>query len=230
MTKFCGNCGAAMDNDARICGNCGTYLGEVDNVTAPAVGRHKKLLPVVIVAIVAVVVALAVSLLSVLGVVGYKKAVNNVLDVIARGKVTENKIEALAPKDVWEYFEDEEDLDPDDAVDYFEEAAEDSADYLEEEYGDNWRVSYKIKDKDQIKDSKLKKIARTLHDKYDIKKSSVKKGFDLELEVKIKGSEDEDEDDLEFAVLKIGGKWYAINYEIDGDECEYVSFMLDVIA
>lgn len=26
MSKFCGNCGAKLEDDARVCGNCGTPL------------------------------------------------------------------------------------------------------------------------------------------------------------------------------------------------------------
>jgi hypothetical protein len=30
---------------------------------------------------------------------------------------------------------------------------------------------------------------------------------------------------LKFAMLKIGGKWYPVVYEIDGDDC-YASFLV----
>ena len=38
-----------------------------------------------------------------------------------------------------------------------------------------------------------------------------------DVEMTIKGSEDDDEDDAEFTVVKIGSKWYMINYYESGD-------------
>lgn len=223
MAKFCGNCGAEMADDARICGSCGTLMEEVDVVPAPA--TKKKLTPVVAVAVIAVVAVLIACLLPAFGVVGYKKAVKNMMDVNFKGKISESKIEKLAPKEFWDYLEDEEDTELDDVVEMYEEAWDETKDYNEEEYGDNWRVTYKIESKKKIKDSKIKKIARALNDQYDIKKSSVKKGFDLKVEWEIKGSEDDEDDTLKFAMLKIGGKWYPVVYEIDGDDC-YASFLV----
>jgi hypothetical protein len=206
-----------MEDDARVCGNCGTVLEGAGVVAAPS--AKKRFVPIVIVAIVAAVAVLAVCLLSAFGVIGYKKAVKNYVDVEYKYVVSKSKIESLAPKEYWEYYEDEYDEDLDDVVDEYEDYADEKIEYLDDEFGDDWRVTYKIEDKEKISDSKLKKIARALHDDYDIKKSSVKKGFDIELELEIKGSEDDDDGDDDIAVLKIDGKWYPVYYEIDGDEC-----------
>lgn len=227
MAKFCGNCGAGMEDDARVCGNCGTLLEGAGVVAAPS--AKKRFMSIVIVAIVAVVAVLAVCLLSAFGVIGYKKAVKNYVDVKYKWEYSDERIAALAPKEYWDYLEDADGTEVDDVIDTLEDSADYWIDLYEDEYGDDLRVSYKIKDKDEITDGKLKKIARALHDKYDIKKSSVKKGFDIELEIAFKGSEDEDEDEDEFAVIKIDDKWYPIWYSIDGDECEYVYFRVDYI-
>ena len=226
MAKFCGNCGAEMADDARICGSCGTLMEEVD--VAPAPATKKKLTPVVAVAVVAAVAVLIACLLPAFGVVGYKKALKDYYNFTCKGKISEKSLIALAPKDVWDamedsWDEDDMDFDMDEFAENYEEVFDDMKDYLDEEYGDNWRITYKVDSKKKIKDSKLKKIARALNDDYDIKKSSVKKGFDLKIEWEIKGSEDDEDGKIkDVAALKIDGKWYFVRYWINGDDCRVI--------
>ena len=45
MAKYCGNCGAQLEDNAKVCGNCGTLLDNTKveglNYTDPA--RKKKM-------------------------------------------------------------------------------------------------------------------------------------------------------------------------------------------
>lgn len=226
MAKFCGHCGAEMADEVKVCGACGIPFGEE---TAPAQERpieatpaapveekkrgdfslDKKFLPVIGAAAVAFI-AVIVLLISLIFSGGYKTAVDNYLDVVARGKVS--KLDDLAPKAYWEWYEDEYDKDFDDIKEEYEDNVDDMLDELEDEYGKRIRVSYKVEDKDALSKKKLEKLAEALNDRYDIKESSVKKAYELELEMTIKGSEDDEDTEITLTVVKIGSEWYPISF------------------
>lgn len=211
MSKFCQNCGAAMEDEEVFCASCGTKNEEEAAAVAAKPPMQK------LIALAAGALVLVIILCIVLGGGGYKQAFKNVVAVQYKGKV--NKIDDLAPKQYWEYMEDEYDFDMDDYKDEYEENWEETEEYLEDEYGKNIRVTLKVEDKKVWKRKKVKKVADALNDQYDIKESSVKKVIEVDGEITIKGSEDdrdEDVDDLTF--IKIGSKWYMVNiYEDDGD-------------
>ena len=77
---------------------------------------------------------------------------------------------------------------------------------LEEEYGDDIKISYKIKDKDKIDKDDLEELEDSIKDKYD-EKVRVSKGYELKVKMKIKGDDDKDEDTTTIKVYKIEGDW-----------------------
>lgn len=220
MSKFCQNCGSVMDDQQVVCAVCGTQ-----NEAAPAAakGFDKSKLPVLIgvgAGAVAVIVVLIILLTSIFG-SGWKSAFNNYVDVTIKGKF--DKVEKLAPKEYWEYVEDEHDKDIDDIKDAMEESWDDTMDYLEDEYGDNISVSFKAEKEKKLKDKKVEKIAEALEDEFDIDEKSVTEVIEVKGEMTIKGSDDDDDEDAEFTFAKIDGTWYMISYYEYDDEY-HVSF------
>ena len=82
-------------------------------------------------------------------------------------------------------------------------------DSLEDEYGKNVKVSYKVTDKDELSDKKLKNIQEGLKDNYDIPKKSVTKGYKVDVDMTIKGKDDEDTNETTLYIVKIKGDWYV---------------------
>ena len=230
MSKFCINCGAPIEDDIVFCTNCGAkneeqaapveQVEEQEQFVAVEEAPAKKnfiekaldwvkantLKTIIIAGAAIVVLVLAIILL---GGKPYQSAVNN-YQAVLNGKAS--KLEKMAPKEYWEYMEDEnEDFDIDEVKDQFEENYETSLELLEEKYGDNVRIKIKVTDEKKLKDKKVKDLADALNEKYDIKKKSVKQAYELELEMTIKGSDDEDEDEMELYAVKIGSKWYLVN-------------------
>lgn len=174
-------------------------------------------------AIAAGIIALIVVVIILLSGSKYTTALDNYFDVNCYGKA--DKIELLAPKEYWDYYEEENDKSLDDLKEQFEENWDDMQDMLEDRYGKNIKVTYKVVDEDKISDRKMKKIAEALEDTYDIDADSVKEGYKIDVEMTIKGSEDDDEEESTFNIIKIGSRWYMISYYEAGDEYR-VSFML----
>ena len=166
--------------------------------------------------IAAAVVLVIILAIVLLGKPAYQKPIDTYISVMFKGKAS--KIKSLAPDAYWEYMEDEEDLDVDEFIEDYEDEWDDFIDEMEDEYGDNIRVTYKVEKVKDLSDKKVEKIAEALDEQYDIDEKSVKAAKRLDLEMTIKGSEDDDDNDAEFTVVKIGSKWYMINYYESGDE------------
>jgi hypothetical protein len=216
-----------MEDDAKICGACGTpFVEEAPAEKAVKVGNFsldKKFLPVIGVAAVALI-AVIVLLISLIFGGGYKSAIDNYIDVQFHGKA--GKIDDLAPKAYWDWYEDEEDESIKDIKEDYEDNWDDRKDALEDEYGKRIRTSYKVKDKDKLSKKKIELIAEALNDQYDIREKSVKKGYEVEIELKVKGSEDDEEEDVDLTVIKIGSKWYLVGY-YENSEDEYRVYFYD---
>lgn len=146
----------------------------------------------------------------------YKAPLNNLIDITYKAKF--NKLEKMAPKEYWDWYEEKYDTTVDELIEEANENKDDYLELLEKKYGDNIKVTSKVTDKNELSKKKLEKIAEALNEKYDIKESSVKKAYEVEYELTIKGSEDEDEEEGEITVVKIGMNWYAIYVYEMGDE------------
>ncbi len=231
MARFCGNCSAEIADGVEFCGNCGAPAPAAapvaDIVKVGSFEINKKKLPVIGVAAVAVIAVIVLLISLIFGGGGYKSAMDNYVDVM-NGKAS--KIEKLAPKEYWKYVEEEEDVTVKEIKKAFEEYYEEALkDNLEDEYGKNVKYSYKINDKKELSKKKLEACAEAISDKYDIKESKVKALYELEVELKTKGSEDEEEDEDTAYVVKIGSKWYPIEFYMSGDEAS-VSFAADMFV
>lgn len=162
------------------------------------------------------VIALIVVLVILLTGNKYTTALDNYIEVSFKGNA--NKIELLAPKEYWEYYEEESGKSLDDLKEEFEDNWDDLMDSMEDRYGKNIKVTYEITDEDKLSERKMKKIAEALEDQYDIDPKSVTDGYKVDADLKIKGSEDDDEDEGTFNIIKVGGRWYMINYYESGDK------------
>ena len=198
------------------------------NAKAPKpVKKKSKIIPALIsVLLIAVIGFATFFILDHFGLLGnftYKGAVKTYVDFFGYGKT--ELLEDLAPEDYWDYLEEERDTDFDEIQENLDKMYADFEEECEEKFGDNYKVKYKITSKSEISKSKLKKIAKSLKDSYDIKASAVTKGYKLKLEISISGSEDEEEEKVNAYVLKIDGKWYVAQVTESGDSY-YVDFLV----
>ena len=189
MSKFCQNCGKALDDATRFCDGCGApqqaapqqapvattpkapkasfdfnkIIDEVKSFANGLVNRckaDKKFMYTCIGVAAAAVVVLVVLLALVFGGSSYTAPIDTLIDVSFEGKV--DKIKNLAPDEYWDWYEDEYDEDLDDIIEEAEESFDDMMEYYEEQYGDNLRVSYKVDKKKELSDRKLEGIAESV--------------------------------------------------------------------
>lgn len=234
--QFCTNCGhsvpaksaesegtetvnAAVETAAAVEPTAAAPASPTDSASQPAaapssaetapVQNNKNLIPIIIGGAAAAVLLIVLIVSISLSGSGYKKAIDNYFDVMFKGKA--DKIEKLYPPEYLDWYEDEYNKELDDIKDDYEETREDALEYFEDEYGKNFKATYKITDKKELSDKKLKTIQDNLKERYDISKKSVKKAYKLDLDVELKGKDDEDSDELTVYAVKIGGNWYLCN-------------------
>lgn len=140
----------------------------------------------------------------------YKTPIDNYIDVSCYAKA--NKLGDLAPKEYWEWYEDEYDKDLKDLKDDIKDNAKEIKDEYKDEYGKNYKVTYKIKDKETLDKDDLEELAENISDRYDIKESKIKKAYELEIKFTIKGSEDKENSEMTLYSVKIGSKWYLVTH------------------
>ena len=186
MSKFCGNCGAVMDDAAAVCGNCGAQLAAAPApvqvaTEAPAaakkvdvdavVGKAKAAATDIIggvkngdkgsmikggIAVAAVAVVL-ILIISLFSGGGEEKVVKKFIK--AYDKENAAALVKLAPKYVRELAE-ERDLDLEES---YEDAIADFYEYMEEELdADKLSFKYKIADIDEVDEDDLEYYADSI--------------------------------------------------------------------
>ena len=188
----------------KVMGFTGTYVEKAK--------KDPKIAIIGIGAVVAVLV-LAIVLSVVFSGPAYKGAIDNYFAVISKGEF--NRIEKMAPKEYWDYMEEEMDMDIDDYLDQIEdnELYDTMMEFLELQYGDNIQISYKILEADELSKKKLDTVRDGLKENYDIAKKSVTEGYKVEVEATIKGDDDEESEEQDMIVVKISGNWYVVSEE-----------------
>lgn len=236
MAKFCTKCGAPLNENAAFCTNCGApqdskNSGSVTADAADAVTNafnnvkdtfssegiknmkanpEKKALIVLGCAVLAVIIVI-VLLISLIFGGGYKTPIDNYFEGIEDANV--KKILKSMPECQVEYIEDK--LDEYDSFDTISEYMEDAIKYaieeIEDQYGDDFSISYEITNKEELSDKELRSIRKRLRSTYDDDDVKVTKGYEIELLTKIKGDDDSDERDMTIEVAKVDGDWCIVD-------------------
>lgn len=183
--------------------------------------KNKKVLIGIAAAVVAIILIVVIVLIA----NAYKTPLNNYIDIVYKAKF--NKLEKMAPKEYWDWYEEEYDKSVDDLIEEANDHKDDYMEILEARYGEKIKVKSKITDKEKLDKDDLADIAEALEEKYDIKAKSVKAGYELEYEITVEGSDDKDETEGEITVIQIGMSWYAINYGKIGNTT-FVSFVTGI--
>lgn len=234
MSKFCEFCGAQMEDNASVCPGCNATpsganatvnttgvnnasvtgnvennnanIGTVDSAvssTATASAPNKnKIVPMIIAGFAALVFLSIV--VSVLG-GGFKKPLDN----FAKGF---NKEDAKYLMKAYPelYSEEFEDYLGNDFEDFLEDSLESSIDRLEDKYGKNIKVKYKVLDKEKMDKDDLEDLEDEIEDDLD-ESVKISKGYELEVEFTVKGKKKARTKEIDVNVIKMDGKWVIVD-------------------
>lgn len=171
-----------------------------------------------------IVLILVIILFSLLFSGGYKEPIDNMVKYMESGDAEAYRKAMISDKYYKALKDAVDDADDDDSKlsrfdgdvdEYYEDTAEDAYKYLEKslekEYGEDISISYSVKSKKEIKDSKLEDFQDDLEDKadkYDLDyEPKVTAGYKVKVKMKIKGDDDDDEETTTVNVYKVDGDW-----------------------
>lgn len=202
MSKFCNNCGSAMEDDVVFCPNCGAQdVPAYDE--APAAKKPLNPMVLILGAIAAVVVLIIVLLL--IG-SGPKRALNR-YEKVVNGK---GNIEKLIPEDIFkEAREEDEDFSKKDFLDAMEDSYENSMDAIKDEYGDNAKVNYTLVEAKKMNKDDFEDYAESLDKSWGISEKSIKQAYRMSIRVDIKGKDGKTFYYTSAVAVKVDGKWYT---------------------
>lgn len=171
MARFCGNCGAKLDDDARVCGQCGMPIdgiqGKVTGFKVVDPEKKKKLMKKVKMGIVlvAVIIVAVAGIKIVRNFTGTNGLVRKVM--AAYEKYDIDTIVSLS-SDMY-YYSDYENY----VEEYFENAVGQNIDNFEASVGHSYKMSYKVEeiyDLSQRKQEKILKNIEQLYPDFDVDK------------------------------------------------------------
>lgn len=228
MSKFCGNCGSSMEDNARVCGNCGTPCvsdgangvavnPSISGVTTMSDEQKKKITTIAVIAGagVAVVIVLIIAINIISSFTGYKGTLNKYFNAVEDYDVEqlmEITSDALYSSD---YYDEDETQDyKEERLDYF---AENSLDTIENKVGDNVKLSYEIKDTSVYSERKFDNFIEDLEVYSDYDTSDITKVMEVSLTVKAKGSDGKKNYyPSDYILVKENGKWLVFSgYIVD---------------
>jgi len=207
MSKFCSNCGTQLDDLAAVCPSCGAKQAVpganpvdkvkqfVNNAPVDIEKVKKNRIPIIIGA---AAVLLVIILIVAISGSGPKAAAKKYLNAVKN--LNAKKVYNMLPEEEQEEDRDDREEDIEDLEENFEMMDE----LFEDEYGKNYRISYKIGDMEEYEEGDDE------FDHYDDRYDDVKRVVSFEVELSIKGSEDEDEDETTIWLIKQDGSWRVV--------------------
>lgn len=205
MSKFCESCGAEIDDAAVKCQSCidkeaqEKAAADVANNPVKDSANTKKPMNKTLLfggigaSVLALIIILIIIIANVAG--GYKTPINNMFKGMQKANL-KTYLKAFP-----EFMEMDEYVDQDEMDEMLES--------LEDEYGKNIKISYKILDKEKIDKDDLEDVQEKIEKYYD-EEVKVSKGYKVTVKSTVKGKDDSESDTDTMSVYKIDGKWYLL--------------------
>lgn len=199
MAKFCGNCGAKMNDSAKVCGKCGTpvdpdFKNDNDGKKKKKFPKWGKWVILLLILIIGAVIALKIFSGN-----SYDHIVKEVVEVYETGD-----IDSLMNDSSVLYMEDG----GDDAEEYLENTIDTQMDKLEKELGRNYVLTYEVEEEYTLPQRQIRKLKDRFESSdidYDVDNLEDLKVIDL----LITGDSGDDTYEIEqsIIVIKENGKW-----------------------
>ena len=212
MSKYCGNCGAQMEDNAMVCGYCGTSLDGSSESTFKYEDPEKKakitkIIKKITIAVIAIiVVSIAANIIS--SFVGYKGAVRKFMNAYK-----EENSEALVDM-TCSFMQDE---DYSEIIAYrYETRLENDFDNFDDYFDSKYSIKYEITNSSKLSDRQSKSIMEQLasngfvsDDDIDV----VKKIMIIKVAVTAKHGSDKTSTYKTIYLAKESGGWKLLDFE-----------------
>lgn len=208
MAKFCGNCGAQLDEGARVCGQCGMPVDGMPagtpklNIQDPE--KQKKTQKTVRLA--ALLVGLLVVAVLLINLVprytGYRGLLRRVM-----AAYEDYDVDALTDlaSELYDMYDD------DGAGDYFEYTVGSALDYFEEAVGHDYALSYKIEEIYDLSERKLDSLRDELELSYsDFDADEIRRVVVAEITLTAKEGKRSSQRHVQLSMVKESDGWKVL--------------------
>ena len=210
MARFCGNCGAQIDENAKVCGQCGTPVEDstkmppVKVVDSEKKKKNKKIFKAMIaLALVAVVAVTAINVVS-------KFTVYNGLLRKVMTAYEGYDIDTLVSLSSDIYYYGEEDY----VESYFENSVGSALDSFETSVGHSYQFSYEVNETYTMSERKTKEVLDGIEYTYaDFDVSIIEEMVVSDITVTAKQGSKSVERDLNITMSKENGTWKLLYIE-----------------
>lgn len=209
MAKFCGNCGAQLDDDARVCGQCGTpFAGRTARVSGlkivdPEKQRKvkKRIMLAILLAVVVAIIILAFSIIS--NFTGSKGFVRRVMTAIE-----DYDIDTLVSVSSDMYYYGDESA----AESYFESNVNFIWDSIEETTGHSSKFDYKINEIYNMSEREKRETIKLIESTYpDFDVNVIEKMKAANVSILLKDGSRTNETIVRIEMVKEEGKWKLLH-------------------
>ena len=210
MARFCGNCGAQIDENAKVCGQCGTPVEDstkmppVKVVDSEKKKKNKKIFKAMIaLALVAVVAVTAINVVSKF--TGYNGLLRKVMTAYEG-----YDIDTLVSLSSDIYYYGEEDY----VESYFENCVGSALDSFETSVGHSYQFSYEVNETYTMSERKTKEVLDGIEYTYaDFDVSIIEEMVVSDITVTAKQGSKSVERDLNITMSKENGTWKLLYIE-----------------
>mgnify|MGYP005751013833 CR=1 FL=1 len=212
MGKFCGNCGAPLDDDANVCGQCGTpvnesfsdatYFNPVDIEKRKKVKKRIRIIVICFILIGAVIAGINIGS----NFVGKKGLIRKAMKAFEEYDIS--TIVSLS-SDLYYYYGDEDEVES-----YFENNVGKILDEFENTIGYNYKLSYKIDEIYEVsgrREQELFESFKIILSDLDV--SMIDKVSMADITVTIKQGERSLNRSLQIIMTKEGKDWKLISFQ-----------------
>jgi len=210
MAKYCGNCGAQLEDNAKVCGNCGTLLDNTKveglNYTDPArkkkMGKRIKTLIVIIILGGLVFTGFKIGS-QYTGCNGQIRKFMNAYENYDIDKIISmNSI-------LYYYYGDEDYIESN-----IKNKVADTLDYLEDSVGHKYSFSYEINDTYEYSERNLETLLDAMSENIDdLDANAIQKVIAADITVYAKSGNKTAEKDIAVVMSKEGKEWKLLYFE-----------------
>lgn len=214
MAKFCGHCGAQLDENARVCGYCGTPVNGVPKkIKGINVENHiqkernrKIKRTAKIITFLAVLLMIAVVVVKVVTrFTGYNAVIRKTMKAYKSYDIEEL---VTISSDLY-YYGSEDEVDY-----YFKNVVGNDLDYFETNVGHNYKLSYKIKDTYELSERKLDILREDIKYQYNnFDGNKIEKAVTAEVLISAANKENVETLNKNIVITKENGSWKLLYIE-----------------
>ncbi len=130
--------------------------------------------------------------------------------------ISKSELKSMFPDVLWDYFEEEEGMTLDDCYDMISEGLEDERADLEEEFGEDFKIEYKILSQTDVDEDEFEEFKEYMEEYYGMDTDSFGACYEVEIKGTISGENDEETSEMTYHVVEFDGSWYIAEILMDG--------------